>query len=306
MAEPGSPQQQLEWEARRRPRAAWAAAAAGVFIFAGQLTQAILSNRAPSASFLESLEHAQRPGEIGALPSLQLPIAEYLSDHAPWLILTFALQGIGFFGLAYALTFLAAATKARRAAFPKIGLYLPVVGGVLAGVSAFGRGIGRTLDVSAFLDGSRTVDEAKDIGLGGLSLVSEVVYYPASLALAAGIIVVGLQAMRAGLLTRFLGVLGVIVGLLQVIQIVPLPLVQSYWFLALAVLFWGRRPSGVPPAWRTGREEPWPSQREIAEERGKQRGAREPRPEREPEPQPVPAGAAPHAATSKRKRKRRR
>jgi hypothetical protein len=275
-----------------------------VFVFAGQLAQALLSSGAPSSSFLESLQRAAQPGEIGAQKSLQIPIAEYLSDHAGWLLLTFAVQGLGLFALAYALTFLAFATKARRAAFPKVALYLPVIGGVLAGVSAFGRGVGRALDVSSFLDGARTVEDAQDIGLGGLSLVAEVVYYPAALALAAGIVMVSLQAMRAGLLTRFLGILGVIVGALQVIQVVPLPLVQSYWFLALAVLFWGHRPGGVPPAWSTGREEPWPSQQELAAARAEKRAARAP--QAEPEPEPVPAGAAPQPAGAKRKRKRRR
>ena len=71
--------------------------------------------------------------------------------------------------------------------------------------------------------------------------------------------------MRAGLLTRFMGILGAIVGALQVVRIGPLPLVQTFWFLSLALLLSGRRQGGDLPAWRTGREEPWPSQREVAE-----------------------------------------
>jgi hypothetical protein len=298
-----TPEQQLEWEARLRPRAAIAATVAAVGLFLGQLGQAILSARAPSSSYLETLQRTAQPGPIESLKSLQIPIAQYLSDHAAILLASFVVQGIGFFALAYALTFLAAATKARREAFPKFALYLPVIGGVLAGVSSIGRGVGRAVDVSHFLDGPRTVQAAQDIGLGGLSLVAEVIYYPASLALAAGIVIVSLQAMRAGLLTRFLGVLGFIVGALQVIQIVPLPLVQAYWFLALAFLFWGARPAGVPPAWKTGREEPWPSQQQIAAERAARRGAGKPQPQAQPEP--VAATAGPSPATSKRKRKRR-
>lgn len=187
-------------------------------------------------------------------------------------------------------------------------MYLPVVGGVLVGMAAIGRGVGRAIDVSSYLDGPRTVASAQDIGLGSLSLVSEVIYYPASLALAAGIVMVSMQAMRAGLLTKFLGILGVIVGALQVIRIGPLPLVQTFWFLALALIFLDR--GKIPPAWRTGREEPWPSQQEIAEARAKQRAERDDKrggaaaPALEPEP--VPAGAAPDPASSKRKRKRRR
>ena len=296
-APPRTPEQQLEWEKRLRPRAALAVILAGVTLFLGQLGQAILSSSAPSSSFLEALQRTEQPGPVEQLKSLQIPIAEYLQDHAAILLLTFVVQGIGYFALAYGLTFLAAATKARREAFPKFALYLPVVGGVLAGVSSIGRGVGRAVDVSNFLDGPRTVADAQDIGLGGLSLVAEVIYYPASLALAAGIVIVSLQAMRAGLLTRFLGIMGVIVGALQVIQIIPLPLVQAYWFIALGVIFLGRRPGGQPPAWQTGREEPWPSQAEVAAARARRRGA--------PAPQPEPALTGASPAASKRKRKRR-
>jgi hypothetical protein len=297
MALPETPQQQLEWEKQHRPRAAIAAAVAGILLLLSQVAQALLAGDAPSPSFLESLQRAARPGDVGALQSLQVPLAEYLNSKLGWLLVTFACEALGAFALAYALTFLAAATRARRQAFPKVALYLPVVGGVLVGVAAVGRGVGRALDVNAFLDSSRTVADAQDIGLGGLSLVSEVVGYPATLALAAGIVMVSLQAMRAGLLTRFLGVLGIIVGAMQVLQLIPLVLVQGYWLISLAVLFAGRRPGGELPAWKTGREEPWPSQAEIAAAR---------RAEREPKAEPVPATAGPSPAAAKRKRKRRR
>ena len=299
MALPETPQQQLEWEAPRRPRAATAAALAGAFIFLSQLGQGLLAARAPDSSFLESLQRAAQPGEIGTQPSLQIPIAEWLSDHSVALMATFVGQGLGAIALAYALTFIAAATKARRPSFPKIALYLPVVGGVLAGVSAIGQGVGRMLDVNKFLDGPRTVDTAQDIGLGGLSLVAEVIYYPASLALAVGIVMVSLQASRAGLLTRFLGVLGVIVGALQVIKILPLPIVQAYWLIAVALILVGRRPGGDLPAWKTGREEPWPTAQQMAAERAKERGTAAPAPE------PVTAGGPAQPAGAKRKRKRR-
>ena len=70
---------------------------------------------------------------------------------------------------------------------------------------------------------------------------------PAALAIASAYVLVSLNAMRAGLLTRFLGILGVIVGALVIIQIGPFPVVQTFWLLALAVLFAGsaarRRPA---------------------------------------------------------------
>jgi len=83
--------------------------------------------------------------------------------------------------------------------------------------------------------------------------------------------------------------------------------VQTFWLGGLALLFAGRRPGGDPPAWRTGRAEPWPSAKQVAEQRragAEVPGAAAPAAPAAPaEPEPVPAGA--HTATSKRKRKRR-
>ena len=119
---------------------------------------------------------------------------------------------------------------------------------------------------------------------------------------------ISLNAMRVGLLTRFMGVLGIITGALQILPFGgPLPVVQCFWLLLLALLFLGRWPNGQPPAWRTGNAEPWPSAAAVREQRRRaspRRAASEPeRAEREPEP--VAAGPSPSASARKRKRKRR-
>ena len=83
-----------------------------------------------------------------------------------------------------------------------------------------------------------------------------------------GWVVICLNAMRIGLLTRFMGVLGVICGALIVLPILsPLPIVQTFWLGAMAVLLAKRWPNGVPPAWTTGEAVPWPSQAEVREKR---------------------------------------
>ena len=323
MSEPlRDPQQQLDWEAQQRPRAAVAAVLGGLLVFGGQIARQLALQDAPRARFLDGLESAAAPGDVGGRQSLQVATAQFLDDHVIGMIVPSVIEALGYFAVAYALTFLAAATRARRKEMIKLALYLPAIGGVLMGVSTILRAVGRVGDVNAFLDGPRTVAEAQDIGLGGVSLVAEVLLLPATLALAAALLLVSLNAMRAGLLTRFMGILGAIVGALQVIRIGPLPLVQTFWFLALAVLLAGRRQGGELPAWRTGREEPWPSQREVAEARQRQRQAAKPQAAEpqaaEPqaaEPQAAePQGAEPAAATAagapqpssgKRKRKRR-
>jgi hypothetical protein len=117
------------------------------------------------------------------------------------------------------------------------------------------------------------------------------------------------------LLTRFLGYLGIIGGVLTIIPLVPIPIVEAYWLLALAYLLSGRWPSGVPPAWSTGKAEPWPSrQQAVGAARGQPaargtRGARaKPAPTPAPETvgAPTPAPGSTRSTTPKRKRKRRR
>src|SRR5204862_6894101 len=88
-----------------------------------------------------------------------------------------------------------------------------------------------------------------------------------TLATAFGLVVISLNAMRVGLLTRFMGVLGIIVGVLFVIPLGTLPVVQAFWLGALAVLLAQRWPAGQPPAWVTGTAQPWPSSQDVARRR---------------------------------------
>ncbi len=305
MALPDTPQQQLDWEARHRARAALAAAVAAVAILAGQLLEQAVNGGAPALPLLDALQKLAAPGTVRDQPSLQVPYAEYLRDHAAGLIAGRSVTAIGFFGLAYAVTFLAAGVRARRPEFARWAFYLPVVGGALFGVAWIAGGVGRLLDANQVAGSPGDIGAIQDLGSTGVSQLASVLLTPAALALAVGLVLVSLNGMRTGLLTRFMGTLGIVVGLFQVVQVgASLPLVQTFWLGGLALLFAGRRPGGDPPAWRTGRAEPWPSSQQAAaarraEEEAKD-GAAQPAPGA---PERVPAGA--HPASGKRKRKRR-
>ena len=68
-----------------------------------------------------------------------------------------------------------------------------------------------------------------------------------------------LNAMRAGLLSRFMGILGIIAGVLVVIPILPGAFIQLFWIVALGMLFLGRWPNGRGPAWDVVDPVPWPT-----------------------------------------------
>jgi hypothetical protein len=297
----------LAWEARQRSRAAVAAAVAGVFTFVGTVWRGLALADLPRNGLLESLSRAAEPGPIGGMESLRVETFEYYDERATSVLLSSVAVGIGYLALGWALTYLAFATRARRPAFPKFLVYLPLTAAILQALATVLSALATNTAIGDFLAGSPTVDAAADIGTTGLGVFASLLGLPGALGLALSLVMICLNAMRVGLLTRFMGVLGIITGALQILPFGgPLPVVQCFWLLMLSLLFLGRWPNGQPPAWRTGNAEPWPSSAQVREQR--KRAAAEARGEvyEEPaEPEPVATGPSPSASARKRKRKRR-
>jgi hypothetical protein len=297
-------EQQLAWEERQRPRAGWSAIVAAVFLLGGFVWWVSLLRDSPQAGYLESLARLG-DGPIGEQPSIQVEAMQYTVDNAIGFIVSGLLRGLAPVALAYTVTFLAVATRARRPEFPRLAVYMTIVGAVLYLLGTAGAEIERTIAFNSFLDGPQTVDDARDV-ISTTTITVALLAYVGQFVTAAGLLLVSLNAMRTGLLTRFLGILGVVAGVVSVFpQLMPVPLVQAFWLVMLGLLLLGR--GTLPPAWRTGKAEPWPSAKESAERRRAAEERRqgivpEPKPKPEPEPEPV---AKAHPSSKKRKRKRR-
>jgi hypothetical protein len=76
------------------------------------------------------------------------------------------------------------------------------------------------------------------------------------LGLAVGMVYTCLWAMRTGLLSRFLGTLGMAVG---VATLLFGPVFAVVYVLGLGLVFIGAIPGGRPPAWEAGEAVPWPA-----------------------------------------------
>jgi hypothetical protein len=128
--------------------------------------------------------------------------------------------------------------------------------------------------------------------------------FPALLGLIVAMVYVPLQAVRAGLLPRFFGTLGMALGV-SIILLPPGTLLLLLWFGWLGLLFVGKVPGGRPPAWDAGEAIPWLKP-------GEDRGSAPPRNGEaiEGEATEVPAAGEPPSGgqpgSPKRKRKRRR
>jgi hypothetical protein len=308
-------EEQLAWEARLRPRAGLAAILAALLTVGGGVYNGLVFTDIPRANVLSALERAAQPGPVGGLPSLRIPVYEWYSDHVGQVILGAVMSAAGALAVAGALTFLAFATASRRP-LPRAALYLPVIGGVLLAVALLLVAFGTKSTIDRALHGPRTVDAVADVGASTIYTAGQLIEVVARFTFGAAFLLVSLNAMRAGLLTRFMGVLGIIAGVLLALPIGgPLPVVQAFWLFAFGMLLFGRWPSGIPKAWSTGQAEPWPSSAAVRQARVAARGGgrpakgapvrRAPADEAEADADAAPVPAGKPGAASKKKRKRR-
>jgi hypothetical protein len=226
------------------------------------------------------------------------------------------LNGIGLVALALTLVFLLAATRARRPATSQATRYTALVGGALAAIGGIAYGVEITSKAHDFVNhGTQTYLQANSLVRGGGLAALQYGGLLGSLLLAIAFVLVSLSAMRVGLLTRFLGYLGIVAAAASILLVESLPaqVIQIFWLMAVAYLLIGRWPNGDPPAWRTGQAEPWPTSAQLREQReqaaGTRNGKAKPTPKRGAEPVRQPVATAPamtRANTPKRKRKRRK
>jgi hypothetical protein len=172
---------------------------------------------------------------------------------------------------------------------------LALIGGLAASAGTIGLQVAIQFNVSnAIADQDWSAGPAD----GGAALAAQLLLLISAMGLALGTILIALAAMRAGLLTRFLGWLGVGAGAAMVLALASasgggFSYVQVLWLLLVGVSLSGKAPSGRPPAWDAGEMVPWPTQQELREARA-------------PAPEPKPQTGTPSPATSKKKRKKRR
>jgi Domain of unknown function (DUF4386) len=284
------PQERLEYEARVRTRQVVLAALAGVLLMVAVVIQ------------LGGAHVNVNEQTLGLVTEDKRFVRDLVGSIA---------NASGSFALAWTLYYVFGATRAREPNVkPGFVAILAVAGGVLSGISVVAYVVSYGIAAHDFVHhGSQTYPEAHALLTRASLVIPQISNDLGLLLTAVALVLVSLNAMRVGLLTRFMGYLGIVAGVLTIIPLVPIPIVEAYWLLALAYLLSGRWPSGVPPAWSTGRVERWPSSQELRAARG-QPAARRGRPKPAPEPAAQPAGApAPgstRSATPKRKRKRRK
>ena len=228
-----TPEERLEYEARVRTRQVVLAAAAGILVMVAVLVQL-------------GGPHVKVNEQTLGLVTEHKRFARDLVGSI--------ISALGSFALAWTLGYMWGCTRAREPKVrPGFAGILAVAGGIISGISVVTYVTVYGIQANHFVShGSQTYPEANTLLTKPSLVIPQITNDLGLLLVAVGLVLVSLNAMRVGLLTKFLGYLGIIAGALTIIPLVPIPIVEAYWLLALAYLVSGRWPSGVPPAWTTG------------------------------------------------------
>lgn len=295
-AQPPAVEDPLGWEARMAAPAAVAAILAALLAVASTVVQIAL---------------------VGAPPDDERETLVRFAANTTEFFLSNGLQLLSTFLLVAALYYLLRATAHRRPETPRYAIGLLVLAPLLLTVG----GTLNLLDLNDIADrflasGEQTNARAEEL-LEDSQIAGRAIGYGGTLALALSFFLVALNAMRAGLLSKFMGALGMIVGGLLILPLLPggQGVVQIFWLGALAALFLDRWPAGRGPAWATGEATPWPSAAELRERSvgqaaasGEAAGPDAPAAADGPSSADGPSGGAggSRPASGKRKRKRKR
>ena len=205
------------------------------------------------------------------------------------------INALGLLGLALTLTFLYRAARARRPESSPATRITALTGGVLAAVGGVAYAIILSVKAHDFVSqGARTYLQANHLvsnaAVAGLQYAGLI----GSLLLAISFVLVAMNAMRVGLLTKFLGYLGMVAAAASLFLIgsAPALLVEVFWLLAVAYLLAGRWPGGDPRAWVTGQSEPSPTTRPKCASNASGRPEGQPLRASRRAPGPRPAGPA--------------
>ncbi len=177
-------------------------------------------------------------------------------------VATSVVQALGTFLIAVVLYFLYRAARYRIPGTPAVALPVALVAPMLVGLSDVGLKLALIDAGRDFVSsGDRSEGRAEDLVREGATATAQYAGSAARAVLGTAFVLISLYAMRAGLLSRFMAYVGIIIGALFVFAVllggVP-PFILLFWLPAVALLFLDRWPGGRGPAWAAGEAVPWP------------------------------------------------
>lgn len=247
-----SVREQLDWESRwARPAAAAAFASVGFNVAASVYVSASIDNRPDADNTRELLRTIDANAGVFTTGAVLSGIAGLLLGVLLWYLFN--------------------ATRHRKPDLQTAALVLAVLGPILLAVAGILSQLSLIDRAGDFLASGPMTEARADDVVAERPVIVQSLGLGGALALAFATIIIAQNAMRVGLLTKFLGILGIVVGALYVLGVVfPLgtDAIRLFWLVAVGLVILGWWPGGRGPAWESGEAEEWlsPAQRKAIEQ----------------------------------------
>src|SRR5665213_1465948 len=282
----GDAEPQLAVERDQRARVAAFSVSAGLLLFAGSLWSALIEAKNPTVGLLQGLAPALHGAASATIDPRTLQ-EQFMTNHQVTLILAALLSAVGAVAMSFPLRYLAAAERLRSPAPSPIVGYLARYAPIVMAVFLPAYELSLVIGAHSYLSGSARTAAAITASTGGpVRFGFAIIVTLAELAVAGAFVMVGLRSMRVGLLTRMMGIVAILSGVLFLVPLTPLPVVQALWliFFGATLQQFGGRP--LPEAWTVAEARPWPPSQST---RGQRRQPRPSRGSRAPAAVPEPA-----------------
>jgi hypothetical protein len=264
------------FETERRARLGVPAAAGGVLYLLSAIILNSTLKELPTVGVVQGLEPALH-GEANPAVSPRAAEVKYIDHHAFGLIVGNALAALAVLALTLVLLFIIDCTRFRRPETWRAGRPLVLIGGIGYALLNLIHEVVLAIEAHNFVSAGNFTNDAVEKALlttGGAGITLSLLGLLAALALTVAMIAVMIGSMRAGLLPRWLGVLGTLAGVLflPLFNSPYLQFILTFWLVATGILLMERWPKGDPPAWAAGEARPWPTQADV---RARREGAGE-------------------------------
>lgn len=232
----------------------------------------------------------------------------HIHDSPTRFAIAAAVSALALVPIALLLSYLLAATRARLPQVPRGSSWIVAIGPIFAGAVTFANQLRDDHLATQFAHGARVFGKAGDkqathLLQHGSGVFLQYLGIPAGIALAFSFVLVGLYGMRAGLLSRGMGIFGIVVGALLFLPFGEIGVIlEVFWLAAVGLMCLDRWPGGRGPAWSALEPIPWPSAADRRRQMAEEHEAAKP----EPEPVAAPQPSLPASQPRSRKRKRKR
>ena len=204
----------------------------------------------------------------GTMPKNTIGMFPFYDQHGSIIIAGAAISAISYLAAAVPIVFLMKATTARGGKVPRFAPNITIIAAVLLALGNLVFNINLVQTAHRFVNESGiTYQQTKDlftalqknpVGIAGLLGVFGFTF---------GFVMSSVNAMRVGLLPRFLGYVGVLAGVMPLLLAMLgggqtgglSSVVQTFWLLAVAVIIVGRWRFVELEAWTDGQAHPWPT-----------------------------------------------